>query len=106
MEQDLINELIKQTKFIGELMKLVIKLGGETVIRDLVAHMNQTDYTNNWTATEVQRGIEYLKVRNIHFSRPEVISIIEKLVYKHDLKEHDLSGIFQKQEAERLKKVV
>jgi hypothetical protein len=106
MEQEVINELIKQTKFIGELMRLVIKLGGEPVIREMVTQMNQADYSNNWTATEIQRGIDFLKIRNMHFRKPEVLAIIEKLIYKHDLKENEVTEIFQKLEADKLKRTL
>lgn len=101
MEEQVINELIKQTKFIGELMRLVIKLGGEPVIREMVSQMNQADYSNNWTATEIQRGIDFLKIRNMHFRKPELLEIMEKFIYKHDVKENEVADIFHKMEADK-----
>lgn len=69
MEQLLINQLIT----------LISKAGGSSLIKDLIYETDQDGNAKNWTEDEIENAINYLQNINRYFGEGDARVIVENL---------------------------
>lgn len=75
MEQLLINQLIT----------LISKAGGSSLIKDLIYETDQDGNAKNWTEDEIENAINYLQNINRYFGEGDARVIIENLSKAYNL---------------------
>ena len=75
MEQLLINQLIT----------LISKAGGSSLIKDLIYETDQDGNAKNWTEDEIENAINYLQNINRYFGEGDARVIIENLSKEYNL---------------------
>ena len=75
MEQLLINQLIT----------LISKAGGSSLIKDLIYETDQDGNARNWTEDEIENAINYLQNINRYFGESDARVIIENLSKEYNL---------------------
>jgi hypothetical protein len=75
MEQLLINQLIT----------LISKAGGSSLIKDLIYETDQDGNAKNWTEDEIENAINYLQNINRYFGEGDARVIIENLSKTYNL---------------------
>jgi hypothetical protein len=75
MEQLLINQLIT----------LISKAGGSSLIKDLIYETDQDGNARNWTEDEIENAINYLQNINRYFSEDDARVIVENLSKDYNL---------------------
>lgn len=75
MEQLLINQLIT----------LISKAGGSSLIKDLIYETDQDGNARNWTEDEIENAINYLQNINRYFGEGDARVIIENLSKEYNL---------------------
>ena len=75
MEQLLINQLIT----------LISKAGGSSLIKDLIYETDQDGNARNWTEDEIENAINYLQNINRYFGESDARVIIENLSNEYNL---------------------
>jgi hypothetical protein len=75
MEQQLINELIR----------MIEKMGGKAVMKDLVAQVDTDGDPKHWTEEEIKKAVEYMRWQNSYFGTADVMAIIQLLIEKYNL---------------------
>ena len=75
MEQLLINQLIT----------LISKAGGSSLIKDLIYETDQDGNARNWTADEIENAINYRQNINRYFGEGDARVIIENLSKEYNL---------------------
>lgn len=73
MEQHLINQLVA----------LLCKSGGSTLIKDLLRETDQDGDTRNWTVEEIENANNYLTWINKNFNAADALVIINNLVREY-----------------------
>lgn len=75
MEQLLINQLIT----------LISKAGGSSLIKDLIYETDQDGSAKTWTEDEIENAINYLQNINRYFGEGDARIIIENLSKEYNL---------------------
>ncbi len=75
MEQILINQLIT----------LICKAGGRSLIQDLIYETDRDGNEKNWTEDEIENAITYLQNINRYFGEGDAASIVENLSKEYNL---------------------
>lgn len=75
MEQLLINQLIT----------LISKAGGSSLIKDLIYETDEDGNAKNWTEDEIENAINYLQNINRYFGESDARVIIENLSKEYNL---------------------
>jgi hypothetical protein len=76
MEQLLINQLIR----------LLCKGGGSSLIRDLIRETDEDGNARIWTDEEIENANNYLNWINQNFSSSDALVIINNLVKQYNIK--------------------
>lgn len=75
MEQQLINELIR----------MIDKMGGRAVMKDLIDQVDTDGNPRHWTPAELEKAIDYVKWQNSYFGTADAMAIIQVLIEKYHL---------------------
>jgi hypothetical protein len=75
MEQLLINQLIT----------LVCKGGGSSLIKDLLRETDQDGDTRHWTVEEIENANNYLNWINKNFSASDAMVVINNLIKEYNI---------------------
>jgi hypothetical protein len=75
MEQQLINQLIT----------LLCKGGGSSLIKDLLRETDQDGDSRNWTVEEIENANNYLTWINKNFSAADALAIVNNLKKEYNL---------------------
>lgn len=73
VEQQLINELIR----------MIDKMGGKLVMKDLIEQVNTDGDPKSWTPGELESALDYVRWQNSYMSRTDALAIIEILKEKY-----------------------
>jgi hypothetical protein len=75
MEQQLINELIR----------MIAKMGGASLVKDLIEQVDHDGDPKSWTPEEIVNAYDYVKWQNTYFGEGDVTAIIGQLSEKYNL---------------------
>ena len=81
MEQQLINSLVR----------LITKAGGESLVKDLQAQVEENNNIDNWTPDELQKAISYINWQSDNFGTAEATAIVDALIHKYNLRQDDFA---------------
>lgn len=76
MEQQLINAF----------MKLLATAGGGSLIKDLIREVDENRNPKVWSASEIEKAIQYVTLQTENFGTAEATVIIETLLRKYNLR--------------------
>lgn len=76
MEQQLINALVR----------LLSKIGGDALDRDLSRARKDHTSAQVWTPSELESALEYINLQAEHFGPTEAAAIIQSLIRRYNLR--------------------
>jgi hypothetical protein len=91
MEQELINELIR----------LIGKMGGKALMKELIEEVDTDGNPKVWTPEELGNALNFVQWQNNYFSRSDVMAIIEILLEKYNLRPEELTSLWKTDRQER-----
>jgi len=75
---------------VNELLKLIAKSGGASMITELLHRINEDDQAAVWQPSEVEKATAYIHDLNSYFSRVDAVEIIENLIEQFHIKLEDI----------------
>jgi hypothetical protein len=76
---------------INELIRLLCKGGGETFVGNFQKEINQDGKPQQWTTSEIQEAVQYMKYINEYFGKDEAVAIITSLITRYNINVNDLA---------------
>jgi hypothetical protein len=77
-------------QLVNELLKLIAKSGGASMITELIHRINEDGQATVWQPAEVDKATDYIRDLNAYFSRMDAVEIIENLIEQFHIKVDDL----------------
>jgi hypothetical protein len=75
---------------VNELLKLIAKSGGASMITELIHRINEDGQAEIWQPAEVEKATNYVRDLNSYFSRVDAVEIIENLIEQFHIKLEDI----------------
>ena len=82
-------------QLVNELLKLISKSGGASMITELIHRINEDQNAAVWQPAEVEKATEYIRDLNTYFSRVDAVEIIENLIEKFNIKIEDIREVIR-----------
>jgi|SRR5687767_2851547 hypothetical protein len=77
-------------QLVNELLKLISKSGGASMITELIHRITEDDHATAWQQEEVEKATAYVRDLNTYFSRVDAVEIIENLIEKFHIRLEDI----------------
>jgi len=77
-------------QLVNELLKLIAKSGGASMITELIHRVAEDEHATVWQPAEVEKATAYIRDMNTYFSRVDAVEIIENLIEKFHIKLDDI----------------
>src|SRR5687768_5411133 len=77
-------------QLVNELVKLIAKSGGASMITELIQRVNEDGQATVWQPAEIEKATTYIQDLNTYFSRVDAVEIIENLIEQFHIKPDDI----------------
>ncbi len=83
-------KVMLEQQLINAFMKLTARIGGGSLIRDMIHHVDENGNPKVWTAHEMENAIRFINLHIENFGKAEALGVIDTLMKKYEISQQDL----------------